>query len=60
MRELTEDDLPKTDKEKAEAEKLPIRNIIGRLWWLALISRPDVYFAVHKSPVGKISQVISF
>ena len=27
---------------------MPVRNLIGRLWWLALMSRPDIYCALHK------------
>src|SRR5690606_35906555 len=25
-----------------------IKNLIGSLWWLALVSRPDICLAVHK------------
>ena len=31
-----------------EAAKFPIQSMIGKLWWLAHISRPDIYTAVHK------------
>jgi hypothetical protein len=48
LRQIEESDLPKTNEDKKKAEELPIRNLIGRLWWLALISRPDIYSAVHK------------
>src|SRR3954471_8989357 len=46
--EITEDDQPKTKEEKELAEKLPIRNLIGKLWWLATTSRPDIHCALHK------------
>jgi len=39
---LCEDDLPKTEQEIKTANELPIRNAIGKLWWCALISRPDI------------------
>ena len=31
--------------------KYPIRNVIGRLWWLVLVSRPDINCAVHKCAI---------
>jgi hypothetical protein len=51
LTELSESDLPKTKEEKREVDSLPIRNLIGRLWWLALISRPDIQCALHKCAV---------
>ena len=48
VNELTEEDVPKSESEKKEAEKYPVRNLKGRLWWLVLISRPDLNCAVHK------------
>jgi len=48
LSELTESDLPKTESEKKEADAYTVRNLIGRLWWLVLISRPDLNCAVHK------------
>ena len=39
--DLTEEDVPKDDVERKEAEKIPIRALIGRLWWLALTTRPE-------------------
>src|SRR4051812_9256288 len=38
----------KSEKEQKEIEKLPIREVIGKLWWLALRSRPDISCALHK------------
>ena len=49
--EILEDDLPKTEAEKKEVEQMPVRNVIGRLWWLALISRPDIQCALHRCAV---------
>jgi hypothetical protein len=51
QKDISEDDLPKTEEGKKVAEKLPVRNVIGRLWWLALISRPDIYCALHKCAI---------
>jgi hypothetical protein len=45
---ILEADLPKDDSEKKEVDKFPFRQIIGKLWWLALISRPDIVLAVHR------------
>jgi hypothetical protein len=45
---MSEVDLPKSETEKLEVEKFPFHQIIGKLWWLALISRPDIVFAVHR------------
>src|SRR4051812_39375034 len=46
--QMGEGDLPKTEEEKEEIAKFPFRNMIGKFWWLALISRPDIVFAVHR------------
>src|SRR5260221_9426513 len=48
LTDITIEDLPKTPKEKQEATKMPVRNLIGRLWWLALTTRPDLACALHK------------
>ena len=58
--DLTEEDVPKDEVERKEAEKIPVRALIGRLWWLALTTRPDIYCSVHKcalwqnKPSGKL------
>ena len=49
--EISEFDLPQTESEKEEVLKLPVRNVIGRLWWLALISRPDIQCALHRCAI---------
>jgi hypothetical protein len=49
--EITEEHLPKTAEEKQEVSKLPFQRLIGKLWWLALISRPDIQCALHKCAV---------
>ena len=49
--EISEVDLPQTENEKEEVLKLPVRNVIGRLWWLALISRPDIQCALHRCAI---------
>ena len=48
LEDLSDADLPKTSEEKKEVDRLPIRNLIGKLWWLTLISRPDIQCALHK------------
>ena len=45
---LSEKDIPTTDDEIKQVSQLPIRNAIGKLWWAALISRPDIVCALHK------------
>ena len=40
--DMSDDDLPKTDEEKQSLTNFQFRNIIGKIWWLAMISRPDV------------------
>ena len=49
--DLCEKDIPTNKEEKEYAAKLPIRQLIGRLWWLALISRPDIYCALHRCAI---------
>jgi hypothetical protein len=46
---ITEEILPQTEEEKEKVAKLPIRNLIGKLWWLALISRPDIQMPLHQA-----------
>jgi len=46
--ELSEEDLPQTEEDKKGIATLPFRPLIGRLWWLALMSRPDIHCALHK------------
>ena len=46
---MTEEDLPQTDEEKDELKKLPFQEDIGCLYWMASISRPDIYYAVHRA-----------
>ena len=46
--EITEDEKPKTKEGIDDAAKLPMRSAIGKLWWAALISRPDIVCALHK------------
>jgi hypothetical protein len=46
--EITDSDLQANDEEKREVEKLPFQQRIGALWWLAQISRPDIFLATHR------------
>ena len=57
MDDLKEEDLPKTDTEKEEASKIPIRILIGRLWWLAITTRPDIFAVYTSVHYGKINLV---
>ena len=36
---------------KNEGEKDPVRTLVGRLYWLADTTRPDIYCSVHKCSV---------
>ena len=47
--EMTEEDFPKTEDEQAELKDCTFQEDIGSLYWLAAISRPDIYFAVHRA-----------
>ena len=53
LTDITEEDLPQTEEERKEVERLPVREVIGKLWWLALQSRPDIFCALHKCSLCK-------
>jgi hypothetical protein len=44
--QLSREQCPQTDKEKAEMRKYPYRELIGGLVWLTTATRPDLAFAV--------------
>src|SRR5690349_10909284 len=46
---MLEEDFPVTEEDKGDVAKLPFQSVIGSLYWLATISRPDIYFAVHRA-----------
>ena len=46
--DLSEEDASTTPEDIRAASELPIRNAIGKLWWAAGISRPDIVCALHK------------
>lgn len=47
---MTDDDLPKSEGEVTSMhEAHPFYEAIGCLWWLANISRPDIYLAVFRA-----------
>jgi hypothetical protein len=46
--DLTKDDVPLDETEIKRVASLPIRNTIGKLWWVALQTRPDRFTALHK------------
>lgn len=50
-KELTEADLPKSKEDKAIVESFPFQEIIGSLWWLVGMSRPDIAVATQKSAI---------
>ena len=41
-------ELTKKKRTIEKAAQLPIRSAIGKHWWAALISRPDIVCALHK------------
>ena len=49
--DITEKDLPVTEEDKKVAASMPVRNLIGKLWWVARVSRPDIVCALHKCAV---------
>lgn len=46
---MTEEDLPTTDEEKKELAKLPFYEAIGCLWWLAQMTRLDIFVALQRA-----------
>ena len=46
---LCESDLPKTATDKRIVEQFPFQEIVGSLWWLVGMSRPDIAVATHKA-----------
>lgn len=48
LKDINADDLPRSVDEEEEVKQLPVRNLVGKLWWLANISRPDISLALHK------------
>ena len=53
--DITQADIPTTQEEKEKADLLPIWSAIQKLWWAALISRPDIIGALHKFAGGTIN-----
>ena len=48
--EMVPEDFPKDEKEAvAMHAAYPFYEAVGCLWWLANISRPDIYLAVHRA-----------
>ena len=45
---MDQDDLPKTPQEILEVKNFSFQEDIGSLWWLAQISRPDIFLATHR------------
>ena len=46
---ITEADLPTTELEVAEVKALPFQELIGCLWWLAQMTRLDIFLALQKA-----------
>ena len=40
--------MEETDTLDSELKDYPFQSDIGSLWWLANISRPDIFYAVHR------------
>jgi hypothetical protein len=45
---LTKDNCPKTEMEIKNTQKLPYRELVGKLMYLATCTRPDIAFAVRE------------
>ena len=58
--DLSEEDTPTTSEEIIVVSELPVRNVIGKLWWAAGISRPDIVCALHKCASCKTNLVKSY
>ena len=47
--ELCETDLPKTAEAKRVVAQFPFQEIVGSLWWLVCMTRPDIAVATQKA-----------
>ena len=48
-KELCDDDLPKSIADKQAVAQFPFQEIVGSLWWLVGMSRPDIAVATQKA-----------
>ena len=46
---MTDADLPITTDDKAAIEDLPFLEVIGCLWWLARMTRLDIFVALQRA-----------
>ena len=46
---MTEEDVPTTPEELKEIEDLPFLELIGCLWWLAQMTRLDIFVALQRA-----------
>jgi len=46
---MQEEDCPTTTEEKKAIEGLPFLELIGCLWWLAQMTRPDIFVALQQA-----------
>jgi len=46
---ITEADMPTDAAEQKRVAELPVMELVGCLWWLAQMTRPDIYVALQKA-----------
>jgi len=47
--EMDDTDLPVTDADKKQCEAMPVMELVGCLWWLAQMTRPDIFIALQQA-----------
>ena len=46
---MSMDDLPQTSEDQNSVSELPFLELIGCLWWMAQMTRPDIYVALQQA-----------
>ena len=54
---MSDEDLPTTPEQQKQVADLPFLELIGCLWWLAQMTRPDVYVALQKASKWVVAMV---